>query len=435
MKRTILAFIIASLSSTQIIAQPGWNFPDNEEDSLLTAEKIALYGDPIKSGDFKLALPHLQWLLIHVPDLNESLYINGAKIFEGLVETTSDPAQKRIYEDSAMLMYNLRIHYFNDEAAVMNRKAYTAYGFFKDDPAKYPELYDVYSKTFSLDKKEIWDQNLLAYMDVVRRFRSNGGDIPDEKVLEIYDQIIQIIDYKKEQGEEEEKLEKIRDNVYRLLANIINVDCDFIQNKLGPALHENPDDLGLAKNIFRFAFAGKCMDIPIFLEAVRIIFEKEPNYGMAKLIGDRSYVNKDYETALDFYEKAMELTDENLKISELYLNQASINSTKGNKSKARELAYKALEADPGNKDAYNTIGNLYYNSYQECKKGINEVEDRAVFFAAYEMYRRAGNTEGMKQSKDQFPPMETIHTYNMLPGDPVRIGCWINESYTVQRRD
>jgi tetratricopeptide (TPR) repeat protein len=293
----------------------------------------------------------------------------------------------------------------------------------------------MYTDVFERANYDVWDQNLLAYMDVIRRYRSTGGAIPDEKVLEIYDHIIQIIEHKKELGVDESKLEKIKDNVYRLLANIINIDCDFIENKMGPSLRQNPQDLGLAKNIFRFAFAGKCLDIPIFLEAVKIIFEKEPNFGMAKLIADRSYINKDYETALLFYEKAMNLTEENLAISELYLNQASINSLQGHKSKARQLALKALEADPGNKDAYNTIGNLYYNSYQECKKGVNEVEDRAVFFAAYDMYKRAGNMEGMKQSKEQFPLMEIIHMYNMAPGDQVHIGCWINESYTVQRRD
>jgi tetratricopeptide (TPR) repeat protein len=389
----------------------------------------------MKAGNFKEALPPLQWLLNNVPDLNESIYINGAKIFESLVDITNDPEQKIIYEDSALLMYDLRIKYFNDEAAVMNRKAYAAYGFYKGDPEKYQELYDTYSRTFSLDRNEIWDQNLLAYMDVVRRYRLNGGNLPDEKVLEIYDQIIQLIDEKKEKGEDEEKLEKVRDNVYRLLANIINIDCDFIENKLGPALHENPDDLGLAKNVFRFAFAGKCMDLPIFLEAIRIIYDREPNYGMARLIADRSYINEDFETAMEFYQKALELTDENVKISELYLNMANINSVLGNKPKARNMAHEALNADPTNKDAYTVIGNLYFNSYQECKKGVNEVEDRAVFFAAYEMYRKAGNSDKMRQAKEQFPLMETIHTYNMLPGDAVRVGCWINESYTVQRHE
>jgi tetratricopeptide (TPR) repeat protein len=435
MKFIILAFAFSFIGWSNLFAQPGWNFPDNEEDSLMAAEKNALYTDNVKTGNFKSALPSLQWLLINVPDLNESIYINGAKIFENLVEITSDFEKKRVYEDSALLMYDLRIKYFNDELNVLNRKIYTAYGFFKDEPSKYEILYEMYSDVFERANYDVWDQNLLAYMDVIRRYRSTGGNITDKEVLEIYDHIIQIIEHKKEQGEDEAKLEKIKDNVYRLLANIINIDCDFIENKMGPSLRENPEDLGLAKNIFRFAFAGKCLEIPIFLEAVKIIFEKEPNYGMAKLIADRSYLNKDFETALLFYEKAMDLTEENLVISELYLNQANINSIQGHKSKARQYAYKALEADPGNKDAYNTIGNLYYNSYQECKKGVNEVEDRAVFFAAYEMYKRAGNMDGMKQAKEQFPLMEIIHMYNMVPGDQVHIGCWINENYTVQRRD
>jgi len=435
MKLKILTFAISFSVIYPLFAQPGWNFPDNEEDSLLASEKYALYTDNMKSESYKDALAPLQWLLIHVPQLNESIYINGAKIFENLAENTSDPKQKRVYEDSALIIYDLRIQNFNDEAAVMNRKAYTAYGFYKDDPSKYQELYEMYIKTFELNQYDVWEQNLLAFMDVVRRYKSSGGEISDEKILKIYEQITDIIDHKKGQENNDDHLEKTRDNVYKLLANLISVDCDFIQNNMGPELLENPENLGLARNIFRFALAGKCLDIPILLDAVRIIYENEPNYVMAKLIADRSYLNKDYETALEFYDNAMKLTDENIKISELYLNEANINSILGNKPKARQLAYNAIEVNPGNKDAYNTIGNLYYNSYQECKKGINEVEDRAVFFAAHEMYAKAGNAEGLKQAKDQFPLMEIIHTYNMLPGDPVHIGCWINVTVAVQRRD
>jgi tetratricopeptide (TPR) repeat protein len=371
-----------------------------------------------------------------VPDLNESIYINGAKIFENLAETEKDPNKKRIYEDSTLLMYDLRIKYFDDEAAVMNRKAYTAYGFFKDDQSKYGDLFNMYQRTFELNKNNVWDQNLLSYMDVVRRYKLTGGNISDEDVLNIYDVILEIIDFKKKQGKNVDRLELIGDNVDKLLAATIEVDCDFIQNTLGPKLQANPSDLGLAKNIFKLAFAGKCMEIPIFLEAVRIIFDNEPNYGMAKLIADRSYVGKDYSTALEFYEKAIDLTDENIKKGELYLNMANIyNNVQKNKPKARQMAYKALEEDPGKKDAYNFIGNLYFTSYEECKKGVNEVEDRAVFIAAFEMYRKAGNYDAMSKAKEQFPTMETIFTYDMNVGDPLKIGCWINETVTIQRKD
>jgi len=435
MKVKILTLTLIFLGFTKIIAQPGWKFPDNEEDSIYTNEKIVLYSDMMKLGNYKQSLPHLQWLLINVPDLNESIYINGTKIFESLAETEKDPDKKRIYEDSTLLMYDLRIKYFNDEAAVMNRKAYTAYGFFKDDKSKYEELYNMYKRTFELNKNDVWDQNLLSYMDVVRRYKLTGGSISDEEILDIYDEIMVIIEFKTGTGKNVDRLERIGDNVDKLLAATIQVDCDFIQNTLGPKLQANPDDLKLAKNIFKLAFAGKCMEIPIFLEAVKNIYDKEPNYGMAKLIGDRSYVNKDYDTALEYYNEAITQTDENIKQAELYLNQANIYSILHNKPKARQMAYEAIKRDPAKKEAFNFIGNLYFTSYEDCKQGVNEVQDRAVFIAAYEMYRKAGNFDAMQKAKEQFPTMETIFTYDMNVGDPLRIGCWINESVTIQRRD
>jgi hypothetical protein len=274
MKVKLLTLTLILLGFGKIVAQPGWNFPDNKEDSSYTNEKIVLYSDMMKLGNYKHSLPHLQWLLFNVPDLNESIYINGAKIFESLAETEKEPKQRRVYEDSTLLMYDLRIQYFNDEAAVMNRKAYTAYGFFKDDKSKYAELYDMYKKTFELNKNEVWDQNLLSYMDVVRRHKLSNGVVSDEEVLEIYDEIMGIIDHKMSLGKNVDRLERISDNVDKLLAATIQVDCDFIQNTLGPKLQANPDDLKLAKNIFKLAFAGKCMDIPIFLEAVKNIYDR-----------------------------------------------------------------------------------------------------------------------------------------------------------------
>jgi len=428
----ILSFTGMLLISGFTLAQPGWNFPENEQDSLVVAEKMALYADHMKLGEYQASLPALTWLLANAPDLNESIYINGAKIYENLVEETSEPEKKKIYEDSALLMYDLRIKYFDNEAKVLNRKAFAAYGFYKDEPSKYSALYDLYSKTFELSGQDVWDQNLLAFMDVVRRYRAAGGDVSDEKVMEIYDRIIDIIDLKMETGEAQEKT---KENVYRLLSSMINIDCDFIRDKMGTELHENPDDVELAKNIFRFGYNGKCMDLPVFLEACHVIYDKEPTYGMAKLIADRSFINKDFDTAIEYYNKALEMTDENLKKSEIYISMANVNSIQDKKSEARQMIYKAIEADPGNKDAYNTLGNLYFNSYRDCKQGENEVKDRAVFFAAYEMYQKAGNKDGMQQAHEQFPLMETLHSYDILPGDEVRVGCWINETFAAQRRD
>jgi tetratricopeptide (TPR) repeat protein len=433
MKSTFLTLAIILVGFSYVFAQtPGWNWP---EDRQTAEEKNVIYTDMMKLGNYKLAVPPLSWLLVNAPDLNESIYINGAKIYENLVETEKDESKKKVYQDSAILMYDLRIKYFNDEAAVLNRKAFTAYKFFKDDKEKYQELFELYQKTFELNKNNVWDQNLLSYMDIVRRYKLTGGSISDEQVLEIYDEIVEIIQFKVDQGKNVDRLEIINDNVDKLLAATVKVDCDFIQNTLGPKLQEDPSDLKLAKNIFKLSMAGKCLDSPIFLEAVRVMFEQEPNFGLAKLIGDRSYASGDFDLALQYYGEAVKLTEDNVKIADIYFKEADIKSRQDKKSAARDFAKMALTADPSLKKAWTLIGNLYYTSYSDCKKGENIVEDRAVYFAAYEMYRKAGDQEAMRSAKAQFPLMEEIFTYNMEVGQPIKVGCWINEVVTIQRRD
>jgi tetratricopeptide (TPR) repeat protein len=433
MKSTILTLAITLIGFSYVFAQtPGWNWP---EDRQTAEEKNVIYTDMMKLGNYKQAVPALSWLLINAPDLNESIYINGAKIYENLVDTEKNESKMKEYQDSAILMYDLRIKYFNDEAAVLNRKAFTAYKFYKDDNEKYKELFELYQRTFDLNKNQVWDQNLLSYMDIVRRYKLTGGDLSDEQVLEIYDQIIEIIEFKINENKNVDRLEVINDNVDKLLAATVKVDCDFIQNTLGPKLKADPNDLKLAKNIFKLSMAGKCLDAPIFLDAVKVMFEQEPNFGLAKLIGDRSYIGGEYQLALQFYGEAVKLTEDNIKIAEIYLKEADICSRQDRKVRARDFAKMALTADPSLREAWTLIGNLYYTSYNDCKQGENIVEDRAVYFAAYEMYRNAGNQDAMRSSKAQFPTMEEIFTYNMEVGQPIKVGCWINEVVTVQRRD
>src|SRR5210317_760651 len=194
MKAKTLTLLVFLFGFSYLAAQtPGWNWP---EDRQTAEEKNVMYSDMMKLGNYKNAVAPLTWLLVNAPDLNESIYINGAKIYENLEESEKDESKKKIYQDSAILMYDLRIQYFNDEAAVLNRKAFTAYKFYKDDKEKYQDLFELYQKTFELNQNKVWDQNLLSYMDIVRRYKLTGGNITDEQILEIYDEIVEIIQFK-----------------------------------------------------------------------------------------------------------------------------------------------------------------------------------------------------------------------------------------------
>ncbi len=413
-------------------ANAQFNWP---EDKAKAEEKNALYTDNLKQGNFRGAANHLRWLLTNAPDLNKSIYINGVKIYEGLASNENDEVKKRVFEDSVMTLYDLRIKYFGEEGKVLNRKAYDAYKYYRDDKGRYEELFNMYKKTFELNGDNVMDLNLLPYMDVMRRYKAAGGNISDEEVLDRYEGLIRTIGFKiNKGGKNVERLKTVRESINNLLVQTVKVDCDFVQNNLGPKLEAAPDDLKIAKDILRYSFAAKCMDLDIAIKAAEVVQKNEPDFGVAKLIAQSAASKEDYETAIKYYEEAITLADDNTKKADVYYTLAIIQSKLGKNISARDYARKSVDADPSQKDAYKLIGNLYYNSFNDCKKGVNPVHDKAVYFAAYKMFQRAGDSAGMSRAQAQFPTNEEIFTWDMKVGDSYTVGCWINETVTIQKR-
>jgi tetratricopeptide (TPR) repeat protein len=413
-------------------ANAQWNWPD---DKATAEEKNALYTDNFKQGNFRKAANHLSWLLANAPNLNKSIYINGVKIYDGLASEATDDAQKIVFQDSVLLLYDLRIKYFNQEGSVLNRKAYDAYKYFAGDQSRYDELFTLFKSTFELNGNKVMDINLLPYMDVVRRYKVSGGNIDDEQVLNIYEEIVNITNYKIDVVKKNtDRLKIVLDKVNELLVSTIDVDCDFVANTLGPKLAEEQDNLKLAKNIMRLSFAGKCTDLEVFIDAAKIVQQNEPEYGLAKLIGQSAASKNDFETAIKYLEESVDLTDDNTKKADSYYSLAVIQANQDKMVSSRDYARKAVAADPTMKEAYKVIGNLYFNSFNSCKKGENPIHDKAIYIAAYEMFRRAGYSEGMARAKSQFPTMEEIFTWDMEVGQQYTVGCWINETVSIQKK-
>lgn len=413
-------------------ANAQWNWPD---DKATAEEKNALYTDNFKQGNYRAAADHLIWLLVNAPNLNKSIYINGVKIYNGMAGEAADNAQKIVFQDSVLLLYDLRIKYFGDEGKVLNRKAFDAYKYYKGDKERYEELFMLFKSTFELNGNKVMDMNLLPYMDIIRRYKISDGNISDQEVLDIYEEIVRITNYKIMTVKKNvDRLKIILDKINELLVQTIDVDCEFVKNTLGPKLEAEPDNLKLAKNILRLAFAGKCMDLDVSIKAAKIVQKNEPRFGLAKLIGQSAAARKDYETAVTYLEESIELTDDNTQKGDSYYALAIIQSNMDRNVSARDYARKAVSADPTKKQAYKLIGNLYYNSYKDCEKGVNPIHDKAIYIAAYEMFRLADDSSGMNRARQQFPTMEEIFTWDMKIGDKYKVGCWVNQTITIQKR-
>ncbi len=438
MKRILL---IATMLLPTLYAQAqcnGWNWPEDPATRTSAEEKNVLYTDALRNDNFKAAQKPHMWLLQNTPDLNTSIYINGAKIYNGLIEATEDEAKKKVYIDSLMMMYDMRREHCNEANEVVARKAYDAYRHTIRDTDKLEENLELFDEAFEMNESDLPYYMVLPYMNVIRYNVKMKKNLSELQILERYERIIQniekLIDAESDPAKKE-KLVEIQSTVDGMLADIVTLDCDFVKKNLEPKFREDPKNLKLAKQIFGFMLQGKCTDDPLWLEAGEVIAEQEPNFGLYKNLAIKAMSSGDMERAENLFNKALEFANDPSDKAEVYVRLGSIRAEQGRKADARSMYYKALEADPSNKDPYNAIGYLYYGSFDQCAGKQDVVKDRAVFLAAYDMFMKGGNTSMAGKAKEQFPSKEEIFTFNYETGNSVSTGCWIGETTTIRSRD
>lgn len=430
----MLVFMTSNLDSNAQCREFKW-----PEDKSRAEEKVALYGDAMKQGQYRAAAAPFTWMLKNAPDWHVKLYIDGADLYDNLAEKEKDPVKKQQLVDSMLMMYDMRIKNCGDEVNVLNRKAFYAYKYNVTNKEKSVELLALFDRVAEISGSNMSDGNLVAYMTAVQANQVLLKNLSDEQILERYDRIMKIADEKLKKYEaagktkDATKIKEYKGVIDDLLIGLVKVDCDFVKNNLEPKFRKTPNDIALAKKIFGFMLQGKCTDDPLWLEAGEVIHKVEKDFGLAKNLALKYMSNDNYDKSEQLFKESLELASTPSDKADILIYMGSIQSKKNNKNAARDLYRQAAEA--GNKEGYEKIGDLYYSSFNDCKKGVNMAEDRLVYIAAYNMYARGGASQKMAQAKSQFPSKEEIFLFNWKVGDTMRVSCWVGETITIDTRD
>ncbi len=418
MKSTLVLLII--MAGTIVQSQPRVNWP---EDTARAKEANALYKDAMLKKNYPEAITHLSWLLEHAPDFNPAIYIHGDKIYSELVRIENDPKDKQSLQNLHLSLYDKRILYFGEKERVLNRKALTAYKYWSKRARQSEPLLAIYDSIFAFEGNHLINSNLPAYMQVIRL---NKNVLTMEGILYRYDLVKAIIE---ERGLQH-KYGKIVDDI---LISSVTMDCDLVENRFGLSFI-NQETNSSAKRLVSLALAYNCKDFTAFWKALAMLNESQPNFNFTMLLASQKINQQSLQEARVFYQKALTLTNDAQKQSAIYLTLAQIRFRERRYLEARQLAKEALQLEPTSKEAHLLIGNLYLNSFDICKEGKTQAEDRAVFIAAYESFKKAGDIKLMKLAYNQFPSKVDLHWANLQEGEKFQIGCWINSTVTLVAR-
>ncbi|GAB4345185.1 MAG: hypothetical protein OHK0038_25420 [Flammeovirgaceae bacterium] len=399
--------------------------------------KYTDFSDNHKFGEYKNAIPPLEWLLANSPLLHENIYIKGVKVYQELAAKETDETLKRQYQDKALSLYDLRIKYFGKEAVNLSYKATLAYEYWIQRE-QYDSLFALFSKVVELNGNDTWSGHLSRYMGLAVILKKKSI-LKDEDVMKVYDKISKIITFNLEKNKESgqtKEWEDVAEKINGMLAKAVALDCATIQKTLGKTVMENSEDIQTSKRAILLMLNSKCTDSPLFLQANLNVFAKEPDAGRAKAIAKLYLAEKNYNKAIEYLEKGLQVANiESDKKAEILLDLGKIYYAQGKKEKARSYAFKAIEASPTvNKEAYSLVGDIYYASGEDCYDASNPLKARTVYLAAYDMYEKAGNQQGMERAKEQFPSIQDVFLANSKEGDAIEVGCWVGGKTIIRTR-
>lgn len=390
--------------------------------------------DQMDLGNFSEAIPDLHWLLKNAPDYSKNVEIWAIQAFEEQAKQAEDESQKKVLLDSMLIAYEIKRVNFGLSDLDKNKLAFRYFKYFRTDKSKLEAGFKAFQEAYKTPSTVI-NNNLLPYMYMAEQYHKYVTPLVTEEILKVYDVVDNTIATKKEDGGSVAKLDNYMSQVDNILLRMIKdqMTCDLIP-RISDGL-ERSDSVKVSKRIMGLSLDLQCGRTGDFVRALDLLARNEPTPGLFKILAQSEAAAKNYKAAISLYIQAFDLETDNVKKANIHFDIAQLYLLEMNKPEARKYALSALDLDSEKAPAaYTFIGDLYAYSFDECSESDDDVENRAVYFAAYDMYVKAGNDSKKEEIMLQFPTTSAAFDKNHTKNDPIEVGCWINVKTKVRTR-
>ncbi|MGL4227408.1 MAG: tetratricopeptide repeat protein [Tannerellaceae bacterium] len=420
------------------------------EDSARCVKNISLFVPFAKSGDFKSA--YEPWKLVYdeCPGSTKNIYLYGAKILAWQIQNEKDPAKKDALIAELMNLYDKRVQYFGDDKKygkdyIVGNKAQDYYEF-KKDKADSKEVYkwtkevvDEFKQETDLIAMSMFMYSSLNILASDQTHKENY--IKDYLTSTAYlDQ--QLAKMKAANiAKEVEKIEAVRAGIDQAFATSGAADCETLQSIYGPKIEENKTNIESLKESLALLRRMRCTESDAYLAAAKYAHQIQPTAESAMGMAKQALKNKDYSTAMKYYEESAQMETDNLQKAELYYSMAVMSYEQKNFAQARQYCNKAVEFNPNYAAPYMLVATMYATSAASLYPG-DPVMQKVVYYLVIDKLEKARSVDPscadqvnpmISRYRSSLPSKEDVFMHPDLEnGKTVTIGGWIGERTTIR---
>jgi tetratricopeptide (TPR) repeat protein len=393
----------------------------NDNDSLVNVYR-SLEDQYYKQKNYKDAYKPWSWLFNNAPSVSKNIFIHGVVICKYFIEEEG----KENFIDTMMLVYDRRIEYFDQRGFVLGRKGIDH---LKYRPNEFETSYGFFKESIELEANNT-KSDVAYYYIFTSTLMVKSEKITEEELLGNFGKINDIIDANAS-GNEKSRWDQTRDNIVAIMVPWLQ--CNILIPFYEAQYESSKDELEKLKNMQSVLQMQKCTDSEVYSRISESVFEKEPSAKAAYSLGTAFQSKENYDKAIYYYKKAIELESEsNIEKSKYHLALADLYKRTNNFSLSRTHAQTSASLNPDDGTPYILIGDLYASSANSC--GNNDFEKAAVYWAAVDQYiiaKSKGSPEAENRINSysaRFPTTEKAFYHEVYEGDTVNIACWINVS-------
>ena len=358
-----------------------------------SARHYSLYYENYKAKNYQDATWNLHWILDNDPGFprqDDRNFDRGVDIYAALAEMEEDPAQKRAYLDTALVILDKAVPVLQELGAEVDVFEWTLRkGRFIQthvdalDDVK-GQAIEAYWACYRMDPMQMDPY----YLDVLVGDLYTSGDLGGA------------LDFLRELNESRGEEMGVKGLVAKYFTVIPpGEQIAFLEEELG----NKPGDAEIIQQLFELYQQEGYRD-----EMLGLAPEIEQNFPTTdnlRLLGRMHLEDGNAEEALRLYDKLSAATDVEL-VAQDYHNMGIARQDLESYGQAASLYRQALEADPEYSAARLAIANLYAAAASTC--GIADREDAAVFWLISDAYSRAGDAAGAARMRTAFPTAEDI---------------------------
>jgi tetratricopeptide (TPR) repeat protein len=403
---------------------------------------LSMYTEFYKQKDYKSAMEPWRVIYTKYPKSHLNLYIQGANMYESMIEKAVNKADKQRYLDSLMKLYDRRIRFFEKKGYVLGRKG-TSWLRFNLPPAEditNEQLAAIYKKGYEWLLGSCKEQGKESEIPVVVLLMQTSksllslNQLLKEDVVKNYDLTSGILNEKGKEKPDLEGLAEAKAAVEMIFGTSGAADCESLIRIYTPQFAEKSGDLEFLKTMLRRLTRANCDDSRLFFEASEKLYQLEPSAEAAFNMARMFIKQNDDAKAKNYYKQAMEQETDQALLEDYYYEYAYFIYVKDkNYQEARNYARKALAINPNDCKALMLIGDIYAGASRSFSS--DEFERSTVIWLAVDYFIKAKAGEDCLVEASQkansyrnyFPNKETAFFQSIKEGDSYTVGGWINE--------